>query len=169
VGTANSKPPGQIYDGPIRNTDPQLGPIYYTLFWRCKGHSKLHGFGAEKPISWDKLAHFDFFGINFTVWSHIVSIGGDALSMATCMFFPWECDEKKSHLKKNLAMVPKNKKVLQRCKISQKQIWQQIWLVGHPPNFFGCLPMLFCLWMGYFKCLKVMNQELIFKQIKIIS
>ncbi len=23
-------------------------------------HDKLHEFGAEKPISWTKLAHFDF-------------------------------------------------------------------------------------------------------------
>jgi len=23
------------YDLPIRNTEPQLGPIYYTFFWRC--------------------------------------------------------------------------------------------------------------------------------------
>jgi len=23
------------YDQPIRNTEPQSGPIYYTLFWRC--------------------------------------------------------------------------------------------------------------------------------------
>jgi hypothetical protein len=35
---------------------------------------------AEKPISWDKQAHFDIFTINFTVWSHILSAGGDALT-----------------------------------------------------------------------------------------
>jgi hypothetical protein len=28
---------------------------------------KLHEFGAEKPISLAKRAHFDFFAINFTV------------------------------------------------------------------------------------------------------
>jgi hypothetical protein len=33
----------------------------------------LHEFGAEKPISWAKPAHFDCFAINFTVWSHILS------------------------------------------------------------------------------------------------
>ncbi len=42
-------------------------------------HGKLHEFGAKKPISWAKLAHFDFFTINCTVWSHILSTGGDAL------------------------------------------------------------------------------------------
>jgi hypothetical protein len=42
-------------------------------------HGKLHEFGAEKPISWAKPAHFDFFAINFTVWSHILSTVGDAL------------------------------------------------------------------------------------------
>jgi hypothetical protein len=42
-------------------------------------HCKLHEFG-EKPISWAKPAHYNFFAINFTVWSHILSTGGDALS-----------------------------------------------------------------------------------------
>jgi hypothetical protein len=42
-------------------------------------HGKLHEFGAEKLISWAKPAHFDFFAINFTVWSHILCTGGDAL------------------------------------------------------------------------------------------
>jgi len=36
-------------------------------------------FGAGKPISWAKPAHFDFYAINFTVWSHILSTIGDAL------------------------------------------------------------------------------------------
>ncbi len=39
---------------------------------------KQHEFGAEKSISWDKPAHFDFFTINFTVWSHILSTVGNA-------------------------------------------------------------------------------------------
>ncbi len=42
-------------------------------------HGKLQEFGAEKPISWAKPAHFDFFTINFIVCSHILSTGGDAL------------------------------------------------------------------------------------------
>jgi hypothetical protein len=50
-------------------------------------HDKLQEFGAEKPISWAKLAHFDFFIINFTAWSHILSTGGDALS-TPMDFFP---------------------------------------------------------------------------------
>jgi len=33
--------------------------------------------GAEKPISWAKPAHLDFLTINCTVWSHILSTGGD--------------------------------------------------------------------------------------------
>ncbi len=32
----------------------------------------LHEFGASKPISWAQPAHFDFFTINFTLWSHIL-------------------------------------------------------------------------------------------------
>jgi len=42
-------------------------------------HGKLLEFGAEKPISLAKPAHFDFFAINFTAWSHILSTVGDAL------------------------------------------------------------------------------------------
>jgi len=45
-------------------------------------HRKLHEFGAEKLISWAKPAHFDFFAINFTVWSHILSTSRDALRAA---------------------------------------------------------------------------------------
>jgi hypothetical protein len=44
-------------------------------------HGKLHEFGAEKRISWAKSAHFDFFKINFTVWSHILRTLRDALSL----------------------------------------------------------------------------------------
>jgi hypothetical protein len=43
-------------------------------------HCKLHEFGAEKSISCTNPAHFDFFIINFTIWSHILSTGGDALN-----------------------------------------------------------------------------------------
>jgi hypothetical protein len=50
VGTTNSKPP-------IRNTEPQEGPIHYSFFevHNCFvtfiNHGKQHEFGAEKPIS----------------------------------------------------------------------------------------------------------------------
>jgi hypothetical protein len=46
-------------------------------------HCKLHKFGAEKPISWAKPEHFDSFAINCSVWSHILSTVGDALSHFT--------------------------------------------------------------------------------------
>jgi hypothetical protein len=56
-------------------------------------HGKLDAFGAVKPISWAKLAHFDFFAINFTVSSHILSTGGDALIILSSSYFrillPW--------------------------------------------------------------------------------
>jgi hypothetical protein len=71
MGTTNSKP-----HGPIRNIEPQSGPIYYTLFLEVHNyvapftsHGKLHEFGAEKPIFWAKPAHFDFFTIHFNVES----------------------------------------------------------------------------------------------------
>jgi len=47
---------------------------------------KLHEFGAEKPISWAKPAHFNFFTINFTVWTHILSTGGDASISSSALF-----------------------------------------------------------------------------------
>ncbi len=52
-------------------------------------HGKLQEFGAEKPISWAKQAHFDFFIINFTAWSHILSTGGDGLSTPMDFFPSW--------------------------------------------------------------------------------
>jgi hypothetical protein len=33
-------------------------------------HGKLHEFGAQKPISWAKPAHLNFFTIIFTLESH---------------------------------------------------------------------------------------------------
>ncbi len=45
-------------------------------------HGKLHEFGAKKPISWDKPTYFEFFTINYTVWSHILSTGGGALTLS---------------------------------------------------------------------------------------
>jgi hypothetical protein len=42
-------------------------------------HGKLDEFGAEKPMSSAKPAHCDFFTINFTVSSHILSTVGDGL------------------------------------------------------------------------------------------
>jgi len=57
---------------------------------------KLHEFGAEKPISWAKPAHFDFFTINFTAltafpavvnmwpWKNISS----QPSVVNCFSFP---------------------------------------------------------------------------------
>ncbi len=46
-------------------------------------HGKLHDFGAEKPIFWAKPAHFENFTKNHSVSSHILSTGGDALTLNT--------------------------------------------------------------------------------------
>ncbi len=50
-------------------------------------HDKLCEFGAEKPISWNKAAHFDLFQTNFTVWSRILSTVGDAHTTFFCATF----------------------------------------------------------------------------------
>jgi hypothetical protein len=46
----------------------------------CAFYQSRQEFGAEKPISWVKLTHCDVFAINFTVWSHILSTVGHALT-----------------------------------------------------------------------------------------
>jgi len=51
-------------------------------------HDKLHEFGVEKPISWAQQARFDFFAVNFTVWSHILSTFGDALNYCDWEWIP---------------------------------------------------------------------------------
>jgi hypothetical protein len=50
-------------------------------------HSKLHKFGAEKPNSQAKPAHFDFLTMHFIVWSHILSTCEDALTLHKEMGF----------------------------------------------------------------------------------
>jgi hypothetical protein len=51
--------------------------MQYIQFPR-KCYLLLHEFGAEKPISSAKPAYVEFSGINFTLWNHILSTGGDA-------------------------------------------------------------------------------------------
>jgi len=45
----------------------------------------LHEFDAEKPISWAKLAHFNFFAINFTVWTP-----WRCSFIYECVIVPWQ-------------------------------------------------------------------------------
>jgi hypothetical protein len=49
-------------------------------------HGKLHEFGPEKPISWAKSALSDFLTVNFTIWSHILSTGEDALTLCYLLY-----------------------------------------------------------------------------------
>ncbi len=88
MGTTNSKPPGPIIvidQSEILSRSQYLLHSFFEVH-NCvapfTSHRKLHEFGAEKPISRAKPAHFDFFAINFTVWSHILSTCGDALRAA---------------------------------------------------------------------------------------
>jgi hypothetical protein len=83
VGTTNSKPPGPIIViDQLEILSSNLLHFFLEVH-NCvapfTSHVKLHKFGAEKPISWAKLAHIDFLTINFTVCSHILSTVGDAL------------------------------------------------------------------------------------------
>jgi hypothetical protein len=63
------------YDRPIQNTEPKYVKAHNSVA-HFTSHGKLHEFGAEKPISCAKLAQFDSFAINFTLWSHILSTVG---------------------------------------------------------------------------------------------
>ncbi len=58
-----------------------LMKFWCNLLHSFTSHSKLHKFGAKKPIFLATLAHFDFIAINYTVWSHILSNLGDALNI----------------------------------------------------------------------------------------
>ncbi len=52
----------------------------HTCVAHFTSHGKLHEFGAEKPISWAKQTYFDLFTINCSVWSHILSTGGECIT-----------------------------------------------------------------------------------------
>ncbi len=90
--TTNSKPPGPIImiDQSEINTEPQSGPIYYTLLYagaqRCWAFlppaiGKRCSYAAEpKLFSWAKPACFDFSSSNFTVQDHLWSTQLEMLS-----------------------------------------------------------------------------------------
>jgi hypothetical protein len=60
---------------------------------RFTSHGKLHKFGVKKPISWAKLAHFDFFALKFYCLESHLSTVGDALtpcSLGIPLNQPWK-------------------------------------------------------------------------------
>jgi hypothetical protein len=63
----------------MSNLSYSLMKVHYCVA-PFTSQGKLHEFDAEKPISWAKLAYFDFAAIKFTIWSHTLSTSGDALS-----------------------------------------------------------------------------------------
>jgi hypothetical protein len=93
-GLPNSKPPGPIimidnqkYWAPVRSNLLHSFLEVHNCVAPFTSHGKLHEFGAEKPISWAKAAHFDFFPINFSAWCHILNTVGDALR-TLCIWVP---------------------------------------------------------------------------------
>ncbi len=60
MGSNTSKPPGPIImiDQSEILIRGQFNLLHYVASFTS--HDKLHVFGAEKAISWTKLAHFDF-------------------------------------------------------------------------------------------------------------
>jgi hypothetical protein len=88
-GTTNSKPPGPINcDRPVRNTEPQSGPIYYSFL---EVHSTTVLGHLPPTASCTNLVQKNQFPElnrhiltvlqNCTVWSHILSIVRDALRL----------------------------------------------------------------------------------------
>jgi hypothetical protein len=69
----------QKYWAPVRSNLLHSFLEVHTCIAPFTSQGKLYEFGAEKLISWAKLAHFDFFTINFTVWS-LLSTGGESIS-----------------------------------------------------------------------------------------
>jgi len=93
------------------------------------GHGKLHEFGAEKPVSWGKPAHYDFFAINFTVWSHILSTFGDALTPA-CL------------ISLGVSAICKRQRISSiHCPLSQLLLPERPYLVGKDSVFFFVFEM----------------------------
>jgi hypothetical protein len=89
VGTTNSKPPRPIImidqSEILSCSHVQFITLFFGSTQLCCAfyqpwQAALHEFGAEKPISWAKPAHFDFLAINFTLWSHILCTGEEALT-----------------------------------------------------------------------------------------
>ncbi len=78
----------QSYDRSIKNSELWLGPIYYTLFWRCTTVLRLlpalasqTNLVPKNEFPELKQAHFNFLAINFTVWNHIpITVAADALT-----------------------------------------------------------------------------------------
>jgi hypothetical protein len=75
-----------LSDRPIRITEPQSGPIYYTRFWSCTPLLRP----LPATARWTNLVRNNQFpelnwhifhplAINFTVWSHILSTVGNAV------------------------------------------------------------------------------------------
>jgi hypothetical protein len=87
-------------------------------------HGKLRKFGAEKPISWAKPAHFDFFAINFTVWSNILSTVGDALRVVAAVLSMWP------------SKIKMDEKSLIMTFLLSEMVLDQCWAVLSPQPFF---------------------------------
>jgi hypothetical protein len=85
MGTTKSKPPGPIITIDQSEILSRSQIQFITFFFRGALYCAFYQPRQAAQIWWRKTnflakpAHFDFFTVNFTVWSHILSIGGDAL------------------------------------------------------------------------------------------
>jgi hypothetical protein len=52
-------------------------------------HCNLHEFGPEKPFSWAKPEHVNFFSIHCSVWSQVLSTVRDAVTHFTLYSNLW--------------------------------------------------------------------------------
>jgi len=89
---------------------------------------KLDEFGAEKPIFWAKPAPFDFFTINFTVWSHILGLGSGHMWKQRMFPVPENTQSKKATA---LLAGPLNKGMLNTYGQSLSHIYIYIYAWAH--------------------------------------
>jgi hypothetical protein len=91
-GSTNSKPPGPII---VIDQSEILSRSHVQFITLSLGGAQLccaiyqplqaARIWCRKPISWAKPEHFNFFTINCSVWSHIPSTIGDAVSHFTSL------------------------------------------------------------------------------------
>ncbi len=118
--TINSKPPGRIImidQAEILNrSQVQFITLFFGGAQLCWAFYQPQQ-AARIPISWAKPAHFDFFAINLTVWSHTLSTGGDALIARFGYIFPKDVQQFFLHLDSSYGWLP--------IKLHNKYSWKK--------------------------------------------
>jgi hypothetical protein len=160
VGTINSKPPGRIitiHQSEILNRSQVQ---FSTLFSRgaqlcCAIYQPQQA--ARIAISWAKPAHFDFFAINLTVCSHILSTGGDALIARFGYIFPKDDQQFFLHLDSSYGWLP--------IKLHNKIFLKKKMYLNYYVQKVLCPTWKYNHWCSYFITFMVNNFTLMFPSV----